>query len=623
MSKSKIIKSIFTEYGVDWAINRALYSAKLKMLCKFPQTEKLFEKKVYVKRTDIFTINISEISIFLSKLPKKETESIVELADDAIKGIINGFSSIRLDFGYPLNWQLNPLSGMSCSSSEKWYQIKDFDKERGDIKLVWEASRFTHFHCFTRAYMITKDKKYYTAFSDQLDDWLKKNPYSYGSNYKCGQECSLRMINALISYRVFDLFGLTTERDQKNILDLVDRCYRKILSNFFYAYKCIKNNHTLSELCGTIIGAWCCEDEKTLRKAYWLLDKEICNQFTIDGGYRQFSFNYQRFAMQICECIISLTFTTGIKLNRTSIERIKSSALLMYQCQSETGDLPNYGANDGALIFPVTCCGYRDFRPVINTVYALTSGKRLYPDGLYDEEMLWFGNSSYISNSIDRCSSNFPEAGLYTLRSTDSYAMICLNSYNSRPTHMDQLHFDLWYKSKNIFCDCGTYSYASKLGEKLVLTESHNTVKIDDTGQMNKLGNFMIYNWSRASDIVSTAEIFEGVMISKNGYRHKRHVEIIENGYCISDEVNTENSFEILFHTLFDVAVNGNTVIIYNSETIVCTIQCNYCNIYTTDEFCSLFYLVDEKITAIHLSFSNDANNRRIITNIKLGDMQK
>ena len=58
----------------------------------------------------------------------------------------------------------------------------------------------------------------------------------------------------------------------------------------------------------------------------------------------------------------------------------------MFQCQDETSDMPNYGNNDGALVFPVTSCGYRDFQPVINTVYALTAGSQLYNDGKHQEE---------------------------------------------------------------------------------------------------------------------------------------------------------------------------------------------------------------------------------------------
>ncbi len=44
--------------------------------------------------------------------------------------------------------------------------------------------------------LLTDDEKYYKAFQAQLHDWLENNEYGYGANFKCGQECSLRVVNA-------------------------------------------------------------------------------------------------------------------------------------------------------------------------------------------------------------------------------------------------------------------------------------------------------------------------------------------------------------------------------------------------------------------------------------------
>ncbi len=66
MRNIRIIKSIVKEYGTEWAINRILYSMKLKILNVIPWTEKLFEKKtIYPKRLDIFQIDIEKLRAFL------------------------------------------------------------------------------------------------------------------------------------------------------------------------------------------------------------------------------------------------------------------------------------------------------------------------------------------------------------------------------------------------------------------------------------------------------------------------------------------------------------------------------------------------------------------------------
>jgi len=250
-----IIKSLLTEYGLKWTINRSLYSMKLIMMSKIPITEKIFEKDITIKRIDIFKFNTALIKDYLQNLKDDKKGSIILIADKAIDGIINGFSSTELNYGNPINWHLNPLTGVESKRNVKWYRIPDFNTKIGDIKVIWEASRFTHFIYFCRAYLITGKLKYYEAFSSQLKDWLEDNPYSYGVNYKCGQEATLRMINVLITYAVFSTYGLITEDDKVNIIKLVEGSYKKVLSNFFYAHKCIKNNHTFSEILGLIIGA--------------------------------------------------------------------------------------------------------------------------------------------------------------------------------------------------------------------------------------------------------------------------------------------------------------------------------------------------------------------------------
>ena len=604
-STGRMIRSVLREYGIGWAVNRILYSLKLKAMCAIPLTEKWYEKQVeYPKRLDLFLIDVDAIRAFLhERLDDDDKKQLIETADKACKGIITGFSSIELNYGNPIDWQLNPLTGKRCDEKTKWYRIPDFDKGRGDIKVIWEVSRFSHFITLTRAYLLTGDEKYYKAFSYQLNDWLAKNPYGYGANFKCGQECSLRMVNALLAFTVFRNCGVATDADADNMKDLVDRCYRKVLSNFFYAYKCIKNNHTISELMGMIVGAWCCDDQKQLEKGYRLLDEVIEEQFTDDGGYSQFSFNYQRLALQDLECVITLSQRTGIELSERSKNKIKNSAMLLYQCQDDTGDVPNYGSNDGALVFPLTSCGYRDFRPVINTVYALSSGNQLYDIGKHQEELIWFsGEKSIEQYEIEkkkRGSSQFDNAGLFTIRAPHSWAMIIANDYKSRPAHMDQLHFDLWVDGVNVLCDAGTYSYASEEGKKLIRNESHNTVVVEGKAQMNSIGSFMIYDWTKREKGMSDDNSFEGKIISANGYTHTRHVKQMGMMYEITDRVNKK--FTVAFHTPCDVSVENEAILLSHKGKKLCTIH-NAGEFDIQKAQRSLFYLRQDNISCICFS---------------------
>ena len=600
-----MIKSIITEYGLPWAFNRTLYSVKLKMLKVSPLLENIFEKKVKIQCLDLIEIEPYRIESFLLELPNRDKEEIIQIANHAIEGRIKGFSSVELDYGNPINWHINPITGVEVDKNTKWYKISDFDSIRGDIKVVWEASRFTHFYYFARAYMITKDIKYYKAFSNQIDDWMSNNPYSYGANYKCGQEATLRMINAIITYSIFKFYGLTNDQDVLNLKKLIEGSYKKVLSNFFYAHKCIRNNHTLSEITGLIIGAWCSGDQKRLKKAYELMDKEIKRQFKSDGGYIQNSVNYQRFALQLMELILRIDKVTNYHISEYSKQLVLKAAHQLYQIQDETGDVPNRGPNDGALIFPVTSCDYRDFRPVINSINYLINNSKLYEAGVYDEEILWFSDNSLKeikTIKMERRSSSFYASGLFTIRHKDGFLMTILRDIDTRPGQMDQLHIDLWHKNLNILCDTGSYSYASDLGKSLALTGAHNTVQVDEKEQMNKKGPFLVYDWSKSKNVKHTDKTFCGTMISKNGYEHTRSIKLDENSYEIVDIVSGKGSNCYLrFHTPCQINRADKYVELLNEAKVVAVLKTDG-DIEIKKSYRSLYYLNKEEISEIVVS---------------------
>lgn len=362
---------IINEYGLPWCFYRGIYIVKLKLLRKNKNFWKLFEKKIYIKNINIFDIDTKRLENFFNKIDMKYKNEIIEKADKAIEGKIYAFSKNLLDYGNPIKWNYNPITKKEVNNNIMWFKISDFNDEVGDIKLIWEPSRFCHLYLFSRAYIITKDIKYYKAFSEQIKQWKEHNKYPYGVNYKCGQESAIRMINILMNYSFFKNYNLTNEEDKKNVQEIIEGSYRKLLSNFFYAEKCIKNNHTISELIGLIIGSWCDDNDKRIKKYYKKLKKQLENQFKPDGGYIQYSFNYQRLVFQQIEILFKIEDKINIKIENKLKELIYKSVMQLYQLQSCDGILPNYGSNDGALIIPVTCAHYRDFSPTIRSIICI------------------------------------------------------------------------------------------------------------------------------------------------------------------------------------------------------------------------------------------------------------
>lgn len=570
------VTAIASEYGLGWLVNRGLYVGKLGLLRRIPSAERLFEKKCGVKRIDVFDtcLDFEEVRKFLQSLPVSAKTHLISQANKAVEGKILAFSSIELNFGSPVDWFVNPLTGQRVSSTYKWFKISDFDDQQGDIKIYWEVSRFNQALLFARAALLTGDERYHASYSDQLASWLRENPYSFGPNYKCGQENALRMMNVLIANSTFSFLGMSTEQDEENVRELVSRSYRRIQANFFYADKCIRNNHTLSELCGLVIGSWCCNESDKCAKFFEKLDKEFCRQFLSDGGYIQWSFNYQRFALQLAELVMCLQKRLQLCLSDEAVSRFSESVSLLYQVQLTDGTLPNYGSNDGALIFPLSSCTFRDYRPLVACLARQTGHCSPYVPGVWDEESLWFGarDPRVGTALIQSPSAAFDQAGLYSLRSSKVSAMMVIQDFkNHRPAHMDQLHLDVSCGDKNILSDGGTYSYASELGDELIRTRSHNTAVVG-LDQMTKHGAFLLYNWTRRRRAVIIDGQFTGSYTSRDGYTHERKVAIENDGsLCIEDSVHMsslrpETYVELVFHTIFPVQREGSTIHISNES---------------------------------------------------------
>lgn len=220
--------------------------------------------------------------------------------------------------------------------------------------------------------------------------------------------------------------------------------------------------------------------------------------------------------------------------------------------QDESGNVPNYGANDGALIIPLNNCDYIDYRPVINSSNYYFKRTRLYSPGPWDEDLFWlFGDESLHSQiSVQpRDSKAFDSGGYYTIRKKDSWLLTRCHTYKDRPGHADALNVDLWWRGMNIVRDNGSYMYNCEEPWQSFFksTSAHNIIRIDGKDQMINAGRFMWHNWIKAQlqnyePQNSSTAAFTG---THKGYKRKG-LDIIhsrsiytpaENLWIITDEI--------------------------------------------------------------------------------------
>lgn len=429
----------------------------------------------------------------------------MQLCEEMAAGNFRYFEHTAAQTGFPPDWHANAFTGKRTPQDLHWSEIGDFDY--GDIKIIWEPSRFGFAYTLVRAHWRTGDEHYAEMFWRCVEDWREHNPPQLGVNWKCGQEISFRVMAWCFGLHGFLNAEATTARRVSSLAQMIAVSGARIEANLDYALS-QHNNHGISEGVGlwTIgalfpelgkAGQW----KKTGRQVLEDLGRELIYD---DGAFSQHSANYQRlmlhdyvWALRLGE-ILNQPFSSELK------ERVAKAGDFLYQIQDDaSGQVPYYGQNDGALILPLNNCDYQDFRPVIQATQYLCEGTRRYESGPWDEDLLWLFGTDAVKSPVvheQRSDLQADAGGYYTLRGEDGFAFVRCGGFHHRPSQADMLHVDLWRRGENIAIDAGTYSYNAPepWNNPLAHTAYHNTVTVDDLDQMDRAGRFLWLPWLRA-----------------------------------------------------------------------------------------------------------------------------
>ncbi len=472
------------------------------------------------------------------KVPKTPAREIEETFQNIVGGKLLLFNSLPTLLGADYDWVTNPDSGHKYDTTKHWTEIPDLSKEAGDIKYVWEKSRFSYLYDIIRYdYHFDKDNSE-MVFRD-IHSWIRHNPINCGPNYRCSQEMSLRALNWIFALHFYkDSKHLTTALFEE-IQHTLYWHFHHIYNNINFSRIAVRNNHAITEtlmlyLAGIFFPqfpgalAW-----KTKGKKWF--EEEVTYQIYEDGTFLQFSMNYHRVVVQLLTWAIVLSEKNGERFADVVYNRAKRSVGFLRTCMiEENGWLPNYGANDGALFFPLSGTHYRDYRPQIQAL-AFALGKNVGIDN-FAEDAAWYGLSKPDTSARPphNGTHTFEEGGYYIIREPETLTFIKCGSYKDRPSQADNLHLDIWYKGANILIDAGSYKYNTDDDTIRYFsgTQSHNTVMLNDADQMLKGGRFVWYYWSQRMHATLSQRIdhyfFKGEVAAfkqiENNISHKRIV---------------------------------------------------------------------------------------------------
>lgn len=429
------------------------------------------------------------------KVRKMRNNRLHEDVSRLMKGEIRFFSAQWLQLGKDYDWVTNPLTGYRYDSHAHWTAINDMDPNAGDIKFVWEKSRFSYLYTIIRNDFHNDEDHSEFVFGEMID-WIEKNPLNCGPNYKCSQETSIRLLNwifALYFYRYSE--NLTGDIFQ-TILSSVYWQARHVRSNINFSRIAVRNNHAITEtLTLYIVGLlfpWFPEADEWKKNGKKWFEQEIEFQIQEDGTFIQDSMNYHRVVIQLLTWAIALAHLNGEHFRECIYKRAYHSTDFLFQCQEPSnGWLPNYGANDGALFFPLSDFDYRDYRPQLDALYKLLTGKSLY-NVEYEDSQWICGNVKNLNSKFNPIVKQhglvaFKDSGYYLIREENTLTFIRCGLFKKNGS-TDQLHVDVWYRGENVIMDGGSFLYNTEEKWKRFFmgTESHNTVMLGDHDQMMK-----------------------------------------------------------------------------------------------------------------------------------------
>lgn len=448
----------------------------------------------------------------------------------------------------PPDWHANPFVGSRASGSDRpWWQIPDFDPRVGDIKTVWEPSRFDWLLPMAQRARLG-DERELGRLNEWLADWCAANPAYFGPNWKCGQEASIRVIHLALAARILG----QEQRSQSDLLRLVEAHLQRIYPTISYAMG-QDNNHGTSEAAGLFIGGhWSFANgaavgQRWARAGRRLLENRVRRLIGRDGSFSQYSVNYHRLMLDTL-CIVELwrRWHDLESFSPLFYERARAATHWLYSMvNAETGDAPNVGANDGARLLPLVDADYRDYRPTVQLAMALFLDRRAYTKaGLHDAHLHWLGVDLPDEVATDPESVRFDEGGYSLLREAPWFALLRYPRYRFRPGHCDALHLDLWHGTENVLRDGGTYSYNTEpsLEDYFPGTAAHNTVEFDGQDQMPRISRFLRGAWLQAHDVLPVQRDGERVAAGAayrdwQGATHNRRVEMDAAGLVVTDQV--------------------------------------------------------------------------------------
>ena len=503
--------------------------------------------------------------------------AVIAAADRVLAGTFQLLGYRVLNFGQPINWHLDPVSGLVAPRTH-WSRIPYLDASVvGDHKVTWEINRHQHFYTLGRAYQATGHAVYAEHFAEHISNWMNENPPKMGINWASSLEVAYRAISWMWALELFrDAAALTPAllARMMKFAQVHGSHLERYLSTYFSP-----NTHLTGEALGLLYLGTCLPEldaaSRWRERGWSILAGETFKQIHSDGVYFEQTTYYHRYTLDIYLHAVMLARSNGITVPEPMLDRVRLLGASLANMTSANGTVPHIGDDDGGRLVLLEELLHDDVRASLAIASVVLDSPTLAAvAGTSTEEVLWTLGASGLGVADVHATSSLPSHGS-RLFVNGGYAVMrdgwtnesllavidCgpLGTMNCGHAHADTLSAEFSVRGCDVLVDPGTYSYTASVKDRDLFrhTAMHNTVTVDGHASSVPAGPF---SWKIRTDAVVdgwwSGTLTDCLVAHHDGFmrlpapsRHTRTVLFVRNRFWIVvDSLSGHGAYDAVAH---------------------------------------------------------------------------
>ncbi|HEY3637288.1 MAG TPA: alginate lyase family protein [Rhizomicrobium sp.] len=443
--------------------------------------------------------------------PQIPRDNLLRIADRLLAGEWRTFAITRTDVTAGVDWHLDPKTGMRAPGAIYAFDIPFVGGASAfDTKYVWELSRHHQTTVLAVAFWLTGDERYARAAVEQIESWVRANPFLAGIHWASGIELGIRLIAFAWTRRLLEDWPEAPAHFENN-----DSFARSVVQHQWLlanrrSHGSSANNHLIYEMAGLYISAccmpWQARSERQRNSTARILEAEFARQIFPEGYTRELASDYNGFVLEaVLLCLVEGALT-GAPLDA----RLEDCAHRMLEWLSANSDCrgqpPRQGDSDdatGLLLDAPDYDRWQDLSYLREAWSGHTPASAPTLRGWLLTPLLQQTNASSPRNCGPTAPQTPRDSGLIILRARRGTPSEIWCAFDAGPLgylsiaahgHADALAVELRYGGAPIFVDPGTYVYAGQWRDWFRSTAAHNTVELGGVSQSESGGPFL---WTR------------------------------------------------------------------------------------------------------------------------------